>query len=130
MLSQTAFAVALSQGSSAQSSRHNTDKIDETLGDTIGQAGRLSMSTSQETIWEQFTELVGRISSELALAEPGKDTGLMPINCLLLQLQDLVTSSVASAEIKEAAACARKWVDHFIENGFQCSEEEIGRAHV
>ncbi len=37
---------------------------------------------------QQIADVVGQIAREVALAQPGKDLGLLPVNCLLHALQD------------------------------------------
>ena len=36
----------------------------------------------------RISDTVGKISLEVALAQPGKDFGLLPVNCMLLELKD------------------------------------------
>jgi two-component system, chemotaxis family, sensor kinase CheA len=55
--------------------------------------------------------LSGKIGLELAFAEPGKDNGLLPINCLLAELEELIAGGTAPAEITRAVQQARAWVD-------------------
>ena len=55
--------------------------------------------------------LSGKIGLELAFAEPGKDNGLLPINCLLAELEELIAGGAARAEITRGVQQARAWVD-------------------
>jgi two-component system chemotaxis sensor kinase CheA len=55
--------------------------------------------------------LSGKIGLELAFAEPGKDNGLLPINCLLAELEELIATGAVPADIARAVHLARTWVD-------------------
>lgn len=64
----------------------------------------------------RFKELVEKISLELVFAEAGKDAGLLPINSLLAQLEDLPLAASGPAPIVEAVQLARKWIDSTLES--------------
>ncbi len=55
--------------------------------------------------------LSGKIGLELAFAEPGKDNGLLPINCLLSELEELIKDGAMPADLTQAVHQARTWVD-------------------
>jgi hypothetical protein len=40
-------------------------------------------------ILHRLADIVGKIALEVALAQPGKDLGLLPVNCLLNELQEV-----------------------------------------
>ena len=46
------------------------------------------MSTHDELL-EAVAELLARIAEELAFAEPGSEAGLLPVNALLMDLEQL-----------------------------------------
>jgi len=87
----------------------------------------LSMSNPPQKASSQLGELVGQILAELTFSEAGKDAGLMPINCLLLQVQDVITPLAGAVELQKAVAFARQWVDQSIGNGFRFTAEGIQR---
>ena len=59
----------------------------------------------------ELKNLVEKISTELIFAEPGKDLGLLPVNCLLGQIEELITRPDAPASLAPAVGEARQWVD-------------------
>ncbi|HAM70735.1 MAG TPA: hypothetical protein DCM86_03740, partial [Verrucomicrobiales bacterium] len=66
------------------------------------------MNTDQKNA---FKDLVGKISLELVYAEPGKDAGLLPINSLLCQIEDLPLAAGGAPLVVEAVKLARGWID-------------------
>ena len=44
--------------------------------------------------------------------EPGKDQGLLPVNCLLGQIEELMAGQNAPASLAPAVQQARQWVDN------------------
>ena len=61
--------------------------------------------------------LAEKIALELVFAEPGKDTGLLPINSLLDEIQGCLGSLPAMETIPQAVGFARQWVDGALEAG-------------
>jgi two-component system, chemotaxis family, sensor kinase CheA len=55
--------------------------------------------------------LAEKIALELVFAEAGKDTGLLPINCLLTEIEGAVASLPAAGPVQQAMGMARQWVD-------------------
>ncbi len=55
----------------------------------------------------RISDTVGKISLEVALAQPGKDFGLLPVNCMLLELKDAAAKlpPEINAGVKSALAC-------------------------
>ena len=39
-------------------------------------------------VWNQIIDAVRKLAREIALAQPGQDAGLLPINCLLNELRE------------------------------------------
>ena len=62
-------------------------------------------------------ELTEKIALELVFAEPGKDSGLLPINSLLGEVESLFAASPAPEPIGQAVAIGRQWVDAALEAG-------------
>jgi len=69
------------------------------------------MADESDNILTSVAGLSGKIGLELAFAEPGKDNGLLPVNCLLAELEDLIAGAAVPAEITRAIQQARAWVD-------------------
>lgn len=66
---------------------------------------------SAETILMSLRSVAEKIATELVFAEPGKDNGLLPINCLLLELQELAGSHPASQPLVRGVEAGRSCVD-------------------
>ncbi|MEK7678444.1 MAG: chemotaxis protein CheA [Verrucomicrobiota bacterium] len=63
----------------------------------------------------QLKGIVQKLAVELAFAEPGKDNALLPVNCLLGQVEQMLAGSAAPGPLGRAVACARRWVDGVFE---------------
>jgi two-component system, chemotaxis family, sensor kinase CheA len=74
----------------------------------------LNLSNSHQP---NFAGLAEKIALELVFAEPGKDTGLLPINSLLDEIEGSFTSFPASEPVQQAVGIARQWVDSGLEAG-------------
>lgn len=61
--------------------------------------------------------LAEKIALELVFAEPGKDTGLLPINSLLDEIESGFATTPAAEPIPQAVKIARQWVDSALEAG-------------
>lgn len=62
----------------------------------------------------QASETIGKISLEVALAQPGKDAGLLPVNCLLAELKDRAVQ--LPLEIVSGVDCAVAVIDRVFES--------------
>ena len=72
--------------------------------------------------------LADQIALELAFAEPGKDNGLLPINSILGQVEDLLTAT-PDAVVAEGLVFAREVIDStFLESGL-FTAEVLQRLH-
>jgi two-component system chemotaxis sensor kinase CheA len=58
-----------------------------------------------------FAQLNSKLALELVFAEPGKDNGLLPINYLLGQMEELCATAPPPPQIQKALTQARQWVD-------------------
>lgn len=76
-----------------------------------GDTKRLCMLDPDKTITTGLTDLLGNLALELALAEPGKDTALLPVNCFIIQLAEQVAPLHVPAPFREATAVARQWLE-------------------
>ncbi len=68
-----------------------------------------------------------KIAMELVFAEPGKDLGLLPVNSLLGQIEEMIAEEPAPQAIVAAAQHARCWVDHALETTATFTAEQIKR---
>ncbi|HMJ90875.1 MAG TPA: hypothetical protein VK530_13725, partial [Candidatus Acidoferrum sp.] len=59
-----------------------------------------------------LTDLIRKFGLELAFVEAGKDTGLLPLNCFLMQIEEALPTSSAPLVMVAATATARRWFDH------------------
>ena len=66
------------------------------------------MNTEQKNAFKQLAE---KISLELVFAEVGKDSGLLPINSLLGQIEDMPLAAAGANAVASAVQLARKWID-------------------
>ncbi|MEI8041446.1 MAG: chemotaxis protein CheA [Verrucomicrobiota bacterium] len=66
---------------------------------------------------ENVCALTDKIALELVFAEPGKDGGLLPINSLLGEIENIYAANPAPEAVQQAIAAARQWVDAAFEAG-------------
>lgn len=59
--------------------------------------------------WQECAQLTDKIALELVFAEPSKDNGLLPINSLVLELEERCAN--AAQLLRDAVGHARAWVD-------------------
>ena len=78
-------------------------------------------------IMAQLKELTQSIATEVVFAEPGKDGGLLPINSLLGQAEDLLGEGESFAPLSNAIRAARRWVDEIFEGPGTFSETALRR---
>lgn len=71
----------------------------------------MPMNASHTEFWQTLADLTGKIALELVFAEPGKDNGLLPVNCLLGQIEDLCATQPSCSELQSAVLQARQWLD-------------------
>jgi two-component system chemotaxis sensor kinase CheA len=77
----------------------------------------------------QFKKMLEQLAAEVVFAEPGKDNGLLPINNLLGQIEELFTASAAPEPVAKAVRAGRRWVDEIFDTSGQFSGPAIGRFH-
>ena len=63
----------------------------------------------------QLMDLAEGIARELVFAEAGTNLGLLPVNSLLGQIEELLSGDAALAPLTEGAQPARRWVDAALE---------------
>jgi two-component system chemotaxis sensor kinase CheA len=69
-------------------------------------------------------EILGKLGMELAFVEPGQDTGLLPINSLLMDLEELIQAGAPPA-IRTALATARGWLDAILDGAGKFTRQSI-----
>lgn len=74
-------------------------------------------------ILHRIADVVGKITLEVALAQPGKDLGLLPVNCLLHELQD--SAGELPPEIAAGIGRALAVVDNVFETSFVFDPDSI-----
>lgn len=63
----------------------------------------------------QFAQLTDKIALEMAYLEPGSDSGLLPLNCLLGEMEGLAADAEMPAPVADGLRQARSWVDRVFE---------------
>jgi two-component system, chemotaxis family, sensor kinase CheA len=71
------------------------------------------------------TEILAQLGEELAFVEAGKDTGLLPINSLVMDFEELPRESVP-AVFAAGLAAARTLLDQILDGTGQFTDESIG----
>jgi two-component system chemotaxis sensor kinase CheA len=67
-------------------------------------------------LFVELKKLGDKIATELVFAEPGKDLGLLPVNSLLGQIEDLAGHEASAGPLVRAIKEARRWVDAIFES--------------
>jgi two-component system chemotaxis sensor kinase CheA len=78
-------------------------------------------------IFGELKNLSEKIASELVFAEAGKDLGLLPVNSLLGQMEELLTTHTGPEPLMQAARLARGWVDGILETTGNFSVSSLKR---
>lgn len=83
------------------------------------------MTTDFQKNAATLSELAGKLSMELVYAEPGKDMGLLPINFLLSQIEEICSSVAPPSEIQAAVASMRQTIEGVFETTGLFTETSI-----
>jgi len=75
----------------------------------------------------QLKALADKMASELVFAEAGKDLGLLPINCLLGEIEGILGRESAPEPLAQAVRQARNWLDEVFESTGTFSAAQIAR---
>jgi two-component system chemotaxis sensor kinase CheA len=67
-------------------------------------------------LFDQLKGLGDKIATELVFAEPGRDLGLLPVNSLLGQIEELAGREESAAPLARATKEARRWVDAMLDS--------------
>lgn len=68
--------------------------------------------SSAASIIPSIRSLVEKLSLELAFTESGKDSGLLPINSFICEIEELLPSANFPSELVAAIGNARSWLNH------------------
>ncbi|HTH47797.1 MAG TPA: chemotaxis protein CheA [Candidatus Limnocylindria bacterium] len=63
-----------------------------------------------------LTRLTEKVALELVYAEVGKDAGLLPLNCLIGEIEERGLALTLPEVMKQAMTAARGWIDHVFES--------------
>ena len=80
-----------------------------------------------DTLIEVVAGLVEKLALELAFVAPGSDSGLLPLNNFVMDMEDRVIGRPAPEEIKAAVTEARSWLDRLFETTVQFDQDTIAR---
>jgi two-component system chemotaxis sensor kinase CheA len=75
----------------------------------------------------QFQALGEKIASELVFAEPGKDSGLLPVNSFLCQMEEALSREAAPEAIRQGVRQARGWMDAILDSTGTFSKADLER---
>jgi two-component system chemotaxis sensor kinase CheA len=75
----------------------------------------------------QFQTLGEKIAGELVFAEPGKDSGLLPVNSFLCLIEDALTKDVAPEPIMRGVQQARLWMDQILDSTGAFRQADLDR---
>ena len=74
--------------------------------------------------FSKATEIIGRLGEELAFVAPDQDTGLLPVNRFVMDLEELAEADVPPL-ITAGLQVARAWLDQTLDGPGKFTEETI-----
>ncbi len=77
--------------------------------------------------WTELKGLSEKIARELVFAEAGKDLGLLPVNSLLGQIEEMAGREALPEPLPRATQLARQWVDAILETSGAFSASSLKR---
>jgi two-component system chemotaxis sensor kinase CheA len=80
-------------------------------------------------ILEAVAEVLARLAEELAFAEPGTDTALLPVNALLMDLEQ-VPAGALPGSLMAALALPRGWIDATLDGSGKFDEATLQRLNA
>ncbi len=83
------------------------------------------MAGNLENVLQSLIQLNGKLALELVFAEPGKDNGLLPLNCLLTEMEEISAPCPLPADIQQGLAKGRQWVDAIFNTTGLFSEDSL-----
>lgn len=87
-------------------------------------SGHVATPQQNGVVLARATEILAQVGEELAFVEAGKDTGLLPINSLVMDFEELPRGS-APAVFVAGLATARRLLDHILDGAGHFTEESI-----
>ena len=78
----------------------------------------------------QLKDLGQKLGTELVFAGPGNDTGLLPVNSLLGQVEQLIAGDSAPQPFAAAVQSARRWVEEVFAGGANWTAAVLSRFTV
>ena len=79
-------------------------------------------------ILEAVAEVLGRLAEELAFAAPGSDAGLLPVNALLMDLEQVPAGTLPEA-LLAALVLPRAWIDATLDGTGRFDEATLQRLN-
>ena len=76
-------------------------------------ADSITVNTQEQRL-EAVADVLARIAEELAFAEPGSPAGLVPLNALLMDLEQIPSRELPAAFV-ESLALPRRWIDALLD---------------
>ncbi len=86
--------------------------------------GDVAAAQQNALVLARATEILAQVGEELAFVEAGKDTGLLPINSLVMDFEELPHES-APAPFRDGLAAARALLDHILDGSGIFTNESI-----
>ena len=87
-------------------------------------SGNVATPEQNSPVLARATELLAQLGEELAFVEPGKDTGLLPINSLVMDFEELPREN-APEVFNAGLATVRAMLDHILDGVGKFSEDSI-----
>ena len=84
----------------------------------------MNPSAPQLTGSIRATEILNQLAEELAFVVPEQDTGLLPVNRFIMDLEELATQE-SPIEVSSGLQVARKWLDHILDGTGKFTTEAI-----
>ena len=86
-----------------------------------------SGATAEPSAGARILVLAQQLGLELAFAEAGKDTGLLPINSFVCNIEELLNNSGLPTEVVSAVAIARQWIDQVFDSTAKFDATSLAR---
>jgi two-component system chemotaxis sensor kinase CheA len=78
----------------------------------------------------RLVDLAEKLAMEIVFAEPGKDNGLLPVNSLLGQLDEMMDVISGPQPLRKAVEAARLWVNEIFDTTGLFDERTVQRFHA
>jgi len=84
----------------------------------------MNPSAPQVTGSIRATEILNQLAEELAFVVPDQDTGLLPVNRFIMDLEEIAAQE-SPMEVSSGLQIARKWLDHILDGTGKFTTEAI-----